>query len=247
MAKSRMVATPSSVKFLETRCFFLLDHSEIVLVGGMYMAPPPTNLSERLAYVFNALMHAVLMRRYAGCVVMGVVGVQLSVRIQRWRNRVLGMIRRIEDGTFREWAGQRAAMAREMDPATRQRLAGVSRLWKGIPRGFGWLLPLLPSEAAVRAGFLEAALRDAEMRAHLAACPRLGRMLRPFCRMLGVDSALLEVTAEQVAADAVAAAAAVAVVEPVAAEVPVPARPGGVDPNDPALAFVPFWQRNSWG
>lgn len=220
----------------------MTNHSWLVLPGGMTHSPPSPTLIERMEYLFNALMDAVKRRRFAGCLVMAVVGIQLWVRVQRLRNRVLRLVGRIERGSFRAWVRRQAGRAvREMDPVARQRLANVSRLWKGIPRGRGWLLPLVPCDAALRAAQFEAVLREAEMRRLLAACPRLGRMLRPFCRMLGIDVALLVVAEGEVIAEA-----AVAVVAPAPEPEPVPVA-RGVDETDPAMKFVPLWQRLCWG
>ena len=57
------------------------------------------------------------------------------------------------------------------------------------PRGACWLVRLVPGATAGRSQ-LQALLRDPEMAALLAADPRLGRILRPLCWMLGVDKSL---------------------------------------------------------
>lgn len=58
-----------------------------------------------------------------------------------------------------------------------------------LPGRFGWLLPLVPGEAACFAGQLRHVLNDPEMTALIAADPRTGKLLRPLCRMLGVEVA----------------------------------------------------------
>lgn len=58
-----------------------------------------------------------------------------------------------------------------------------------MPYGARWLLRLIPGTAASLAQ-LETLLRDPEMAALLAADPRLGRLLRPLCWMLGVHPSL---------------------------------------------------------
>ena len=55
-----------------------------------------------------------------------------------------------------------------------------------LPGGFGWLIRLSPA-AACHGGQLERLLADPEMAALLAATPRMGRLLRPLCRMLAVE------------------------------------------------------------
>lgn len=54
-----------------------------------------------------------------------------------------------------------------------------------LPRRAGWLLAPVP-EAAAAAGLLRALLQDADTLALIAAEPRLGRILRPLCRALGL-------------------------------------------------------------
>ena len=54
-----------------------------------------------------------------------------------------------------------------------------------LPGGFGWLIRLSPA-AACHGGQLQRLLADPEMAALLAATPRMGRVLRPLCRMLAV-------------------------------------------------------------
>ena len=67
-------------------------------------------------------------------------------------------------------------------------LAGLPPPFRA-PRDFGWLLRLAPESAAF-AGQVEHLLTDPEMKALLAGSPRAGRMLRPLCRMLGIQSGL---------------------------------------------------------
>jgi hypothetical protein len=55
-----------------------------------------------------------------------------------------------------------------------------------LPRVDGWLVWLVP-EASVYGSQLQHMLADPEMKALLAASPQAGRILRPLCRMLGID------------------------------------------------------------
>jgi hypothetical protein len=54
-----------------------------------------------------------------------------------------------------------------------------------LPRRFGWLVQQVP-QAAPFGSQLQHLLTDPEMAAVLANTPRLGRVLRPLCHMLGV-------------------------------------------------------------
>jgi hypothetical protein len=70
-------------------------------------------------------------------------------------------------------------------PAARRRAPGPSRPQPlRLPRGFGWVVRLVPGTAAYGTQ-LQALLADPAM-APLAAEPRLRRLLTPLCQMLGV-------------------------------------------------------------
>ena len=56
-----------------------------------------------------------------------------------------------------------------------------------LPRAFGWVVRALP-ETMQFAGVLALMLRDAETVALVAKAPEAGRMLRPLCRLLGVQA-----------------------------------------------------------
>ncbi len=70
-------------------------------------------------------------------------------------------------------------------PATRPRPARSGPPPKPLPRGFAWLVRLVPATAA-SAAQLQHLLADPEMAALIAAAPQAGRILRPLCRMLGI-------------------------------------------------------------
>ena len=75
----------------------------------------------------------------------------------------------------------------------------VSRIWPGR---FGWLLKAAAHHAAVYNGQLRVILQTPEMVELLMAAPQAARILRPLCRMLAVEDALLRpgvVVAEPVA------------------------------------------------
>ena len=59
-----------------------------------------------------------------------------------------------------------------------------------LPSGRGWILRELGWDAAAFLTYLEALLAEIETQAALVAAPRAGRILRPICRMLGVQAAL---------------------------------------------------------
>lgn len=55
-----------------------------------------------------------------------------------------------------------------------------------LPTGFAWLIRLA-QETAIFGSQLRHLLADPDMAALLAASPQAGRLLRPVCRMLGID------------------------------------------------------------
>ena len=99
-----------------------------------------------------------------------------------------------------------------------------------LPVGFGWLLALVPQEAAGFAGQVRTLLAEPEMVALLAASPQARRVLKPLCRMLGVEASLLEPAA------VVRCEAGASVAPEVAEGGWVGADPGGVSPVPRATA-----------
>ncbi len=57
----------------------------------------------------------------------------------------------------------------------------------GLPQGFAWLARLTPSILPLRSQVCHL-LGDPELAALLAAAPQAGRILRPLCRMLGIEA-----------------------------------------------------------
>jgi len=60
-----------------------------------------------------------------------------------------------------------------------------------LPCRFGWLVRAAAWRAAVYGGQLQLVLEQPEMVELLKASPQAGRILRPLCRMLLVDPAIL--------------------------------------------------------
>jgi hypothetical protein len=90
----------------------------------------------------------------------------------------VGIERRIHAGTLSD-----AALARSRGASARP--ARVQPAEK-LPGHFGWLVNMLP-EAAARGGDLCWLLRRPEIQDLIFAAPQIGRILRPLCRMLGVE------------------------------------------------------------
>jgi len=132
------------------------------------------------------------------------IGQALETAIQR---RILGLWKRLrsvlarwEAGTLTAARGRKAAKGnatpqestphpdpppqggRETNGELRaQRGAAV---WGKLPRGFGWLGRLLPT--VERTAFLPL-VNDPEMRAIFERAPQVGRILRPWCQVFGLE------------------------------------------------------------
>jgi len=66
--------------------------------------------------------------------------------------------------------------------------AGTARVRVRLPAGKAWLVRTLGWEAAGYGSQLAHLLGEAEMQTLLAEVPAVGRILRPLCRMLGVEA-----------------------------------------------------------
>jgi len=56
-----------------------------------------------------------------------------------------------------------------------------------LPRALGWLHKMLPVSAPPLGGGIESLIYNfPEMKAFVAACPQVARMLRPICKMVGL-------------------------------------------------------------
>jgi hypothetical protein len=121
-------------------------------------------------------------------------------------------VRRLERVLARPPAKARAPRARA------ERGDCVRTRQPGLPSGRGWIVRELGWEAAAYIGHLEVLLAEPETQALLARFPGAGRILRPFCRMLGVP---------------VAAATPPLVVANVLPEVVSPEMAGAVSPPAP--------------
>ena len=146
------------------------------------MHPSATlSVTDRFALAINGLCRAVA-TRISTPAMTGALIVLIWSRLSRISTRFQALAARIRAGTLRKppAAHRRAAPPR---PAAPPKLR--------LPRGFGWLLPLVPYEAAGFASQIRHLLTDPEIAALIAATPRMGQTLRPLFRMLGLEASLL--------------------------------------------------------
>ena len=60
--------------------------------------------------------------------------------------------------------------------------------WSVLPRKFGWLRALLTPPAQGYAVAFQFMLEEPEMKAIMAAAPQVGRIIRPLCHILGIET-----------------------------------------------------------
>ena len=162
-------------------------------------ATAPFSPTDRFALVIEGLLRSVAgsHRRLAGPLIL-----LICKRLRRIAAGFAAVAAQVGSGTLR------AASSR----AERRPLPGggapARRAWSAagapLPRGFAWLLRLVP-EGAAYGSQLQALLSEPEMAALISAAPQIGRLLRPLCRMLAVEPTP-ELRLRGLAPDATAAA-----------------------------------------
>jgi len=133
---------------------------------------------------------AAVIRAVRGCVggwvglrlLDSVLGLVLFGRLGRICGQIERLCLRFEAG--RLWL--RPAVAGRVGPRVPRAVAAPR-----LPVRFGWLLQAAAYRAAVYSGQLRVILEQPEVVALLRASPQAGRILRPLCRMLAVETALL--------------------------------------------------------
>ena len=152
------------------------------------------DLARRLGLILGALA-AVVARRF-----LKVPGrMELIVPLWRWLTHAA---RRFEQAALRPVRPARAPGARARGAQTRTAVGTAKVARVRLPSAQGWMVRALGWEAAGHASQLGHLLTDPEMQALMAASPAVARVLRPLCRVLGVQpmpAALLVVKAAPVA------------------------------------------------
>jgi len=133
---------------------------------------PAERFAGILAWLNRALAAAAVKNKAAAPLVLLLWG-----RLNRLAARFAGIAARVAAGTAtpRRRASPNPASARPRKPYAR------------LPRRFGWLVRLEREAAAAAGSQLQHLLTDPEMAGILAAAPQAGRILRPLCRMLGIN------------------------------------------------------------
>ncbi len=149
--------------------------------------PAVSSLSERMGLIIAGLCQAVAVRG-ARNRAMQPAAILIWTRLRR-------MVARFDALVARARAGSQAGAPVRADPpaaAPHPPAAGAIRPGAAavrsphrLPGGFAWLIRLVP-EAAVYGSQVQHFLGDPELAALLAVEPKLGRLLRPLCRMLAI-------------------------------------------------------------
>jgi hypothetical protein len=137
-------------------------------------------VADRIALSLDGLARAVAARIAGGAMAAAMI-VLVWTRLRRVDRQIKLLLERFAAGRLRGVTAQRSVAARG-----RERAMPVL-----MPRGFGWLLAMVPHQAACYAGQLRIVLAEPEMVALLEASPQARRALRPLCRMLGLEASLL--------------------------------------------------------
>ncbi len=143
------------------------------------------SLTERFSLSIDGLLRAVAAAIVGGRM-NGAVILLVWTRIKRTETRVLALVAAIRAGRVRGgWVVEARATCASAAPRA------VPPAFLKVPRSFAWLIVLVPYHAAGYASQLRHLLAEPDMVALLAATPRLGKILRPLCRMLGIEAELL--------------------------------------------------------
>jgi hypothetical protein len=132
------------------------------------------DVARRFRALIDTLCDAVARRGAAGA--FGPGSGALTILLWTRLRRYAVLLRRLCDNPVPA-PRPRSASRRQRPPVDPARLA--------LPRRTAWLLAPVP-EAIAAAGQLRALLADPELQRRIGEEPRLGRILRPLCRCLGV-------------------------------------------------------------
>ncbi|HEX3351036.1 MAG TPA: hypothetical protein VHS58_23320 [Acetobacteraceae bacterium] len=150
--------------------------------------PAPLPLTDRFARIIQVVLQGLGTRYRADSILGPAVAAALlnliALRLQNLRRRFVTLVERIQAGTLRKLPEPGTARARKPAARSAERkrrpnlLAGY-----GVREVWGWVVNI----ACRNGDELQRLLEDPEMQAMIAAEPRrMGRILRPLCRMLGV-------------------------------------------------------------
>ncbi|HEX3348258.1 MAG TPA: hypothetical protein VHS58_09185 [Acetobacteraceae bacterium] len=150
--------------------------------------PAPPSLADRFTRIVSDVAQG-LARRYRadstlGPAIAAVLLNLIALRLQNLRRRFVTLVERIQAGTLRKLPEPGTAPKRKRAAASAERKPRPNLLAQhDVVERWGWVIGL----ACRNGDELGRLLEDPEMQAMIAAEPRrMGRILRPLCRILGV-------------------------------------------------------------
>ena len=146
----------------------------------MVSAPAPLSATDAFALIVERLCQTVAAQSYRERMAAPLI-LLIWTRLRRLAARFAALAARVRAGTLRSRAPARRAASRPASPS------GLSPPPPRLPNDFAWLVRLVGREAAGCGSQLQFLLTDPEFAALIAAAPQMGRVLRPLCRMLGVE------------------------------------------------------------
>jgi hypothetical protein len=139
--------------------------------------------AERFLLIINNLMQATARRHVGPMYPRGIPSALATLivwRLSRVRRRFISIMERLRAGTLRPRRPRaKPALA---TAATHEKPPRQPDL---LPRVWGWLCALVPTEAANYGGQLAYLLEDPEMQALLVQAPQLWRLMNPILHMTG--------------------------------------------------------------
>ncbi|HEX3349086.1 MAG TPA: hypothetical protein VHS58_13400, partial [Acetobacteraceae bacterium] len=146
----------------------------------------PLPLADRFVRVIHGVALAVGNRYRPHSIIGPALAIALlDLRLNNLRRRFLALVERIQAGTLRKLPEPGAARKRKPAAQSAERQPRPNPLAAyGVRESWGWVTRIARE---YHGNELERLLEDPEMQARIAAEPRrMGRILRPLCRMLGV-------------------------------------------------------------
>jgi len=171
-------------------------------------------IADRIGLTLDGLCRAVAARIAPGIAgwAMQAVTIQLVwTRVRRADGKIRALLARFQAGRLRVFPGRVRVRDHSRSPTAKLPRSPTAKLPRSptaklprsptaklprsptakLPRRLGWLLLLVPCEAANRSSQLRAILAEPEMQALLTASAQARRVLAPLCRMLGIEAEVL--------------------------------------------------------
>jgi len=155
------------------------------------MYPDPNlTLADQMHWMVSVFLK--MLAPEAGKRRIGLVSAAIWNRVRKFERRFCALYAMWKAGTLPPARPSAASAGKDLDrgerrEAQREAAPNLSRPAGMLPRGVRWLQALVPSSAACLAGWVESLILNfPEMKEFVAACPQVGRTLRPLIGMAGL-------------------------------------------------------------